>query len=265
MKEKPDVQHRTNTNQNQIEFPGSNLFRELENKKKSVFILQNTDIPQSLIIKAQKLSHNNPYHNFGHQLGVAESAIRIAHAERLSQQEINLLAVVGLFHDAWHTGIPKPDDEEIAYEQMMKVVSDEELTNLWCTKDDIYKLIIATKFSLRGKCDWVLEKIIQDADMWCIAYGPYYMLYSTMWVVDEEHFSIDMYMEEEAKFVACLEQIDPQIYLSDWARQIFSDPRESLQQIIDWPEEVRIYAYSQRQEDISFEDFSKNISELIYR
>jgi hypothetical protein len=132
----------------------SNIFRELENKKKLVFILQNTDIWQSVIIKAQSLSNKNGYHNFGHELWVAESAIRIARAMWLSKETVNLLALVGLFHDAWHTGISKPDDEEIAYEQMMNMVTEEELANLWCTKDDVYKLIIATKFSLRGKCEW---------------------------------------------------------------------------------------------------------------
>lgn len=57
------------------------LSREMENKKKLEFILQNTDISQAIVIKAQALSHKNPYHNFGHQLGVAESAIRIALAQ----------------------------------------------------------------------------------------------------------------------------------------------------------------------------------------
>ncbi len=248
-----------------IDLPDSNLFRELENKKKLVFILQNTDIWQSILIKAQSLSNKNGYHNFGHELWVAESAIRIARAMWLSKDEINLLALVGLFHDAWHTGVAKSDDEEVAYQKTMEVVSEEELSNLWCTQDDVYKLIIATKFSLRGKCDWILEKIIQDADMWCIGYGPYYMLYSTMWLVDEEYASINNYLEDEAKFFAYLAKIDPQIYLSDWARQIFSDPRESLKQIAEWPQEVITYAYTQRYQDISFEDFSRNISEIIYR
>jgi len=40
------------------------------------------------------------------------------------------LALVGLFHDACHTGISKPDDEEIAYQNMMNIVSEEELVNL---------------------------------------------------------------------------------------------------------------------------------------
>jgi len=265
MREKPDVQSSPNTNKNQIEFLSSKLFREGENKKKLAFILQNTDISETVIIEAQKISNNNPYHNFGHQLWVAESAIRIAHAMWLSKQESNLLALVGLFHDACHTGISKPDDEEIAYQNMMNIVSEEELVNLWCTKDDVYKLIIATKFSLRGKCTWVLEKIIQDADMWCIGYGPYYILYSTMWLVDEEHSSIDNYIKEEANFFSCLEKIDPQIYLSDGAKMIFSDPRESLKQIAEWPQEVITYAYTQRYQDISFEDFSRSIADIIYR
>ena len=57
------------------------LSREMENKKKLEFILQNSDISQAIVVKAQHLSHKNPYHNFGHQLGVAESAIRIALAQ----------------------------------------------------------------------------------------------------------------------------------------------------------------------------------------
>jgi len=68
MREKPDVQSSPNTNKNQIEFLSSKLFREGENKKKLAFILQNTDISETVIIEAQKISNNNPYHNFGHQL-----------------------------------------------------------------------------------------------------------------------------------------------------------------------------------------------------
>jgi len=239
------------------------LFREIENKKKLLFILNNTDISESIIIKSQKLSNKNPYHNFWHQLWTTESAIRIAQAQWLSRKDINLLALVWLFHDASHEWITRVNDEEIAHEKMMELLSDEEIHQLWCVKEDIKKLILATKFSFRGKFDWILEKIIQDADLWWIWYGPYYMLYSTMWIIEEEWFSISDYINKEKEFISYLEEIDINIFLSDWARKIFIDPRESLKKISQWPQKVIDYAYNQRYQNISFDEFKKNIDYLI--
>ncbi|MCF7834496.1 HD domain-containing protein [Candidatus Gracilibacteria bacterium] len=252
-------------NEHKIELPTSKLFREIENKKKLSFILQNTDITQSIIIKAQKLSNKNPYHNFGHQLGVTESAILIAKAQGLPKKDINLLSLVGLFHDASHTGICRLNDEEIAYEDMMKLISNEEIKQLGCTKNDIKRLILSTKFSSRGQSDGILEKIIQDSDLGSIGYGPYYMLYSTMGIVDEYKFSILDYVNQEKQFISYLENINSKIFLSDGANQVFMDPRESLKQISQWPQEVIDYAYSKKYEDISFADFKKNIDSIINR
>lgn len=190
---------------------------------------------------------------------VAESAIRIAQAEWLSRKDINLLVLVSLFHDASHIWSTRLDDEKISYKNMIGLILDEEIKQLWCKKEDIEKLILATKFSLRGNIDWILEKIIQDADLWWIWYGPYYMLYSTMWIIEEKWILISDYINKEKEFISCLEKIDPKIFLSDWARKIFIDPRESLKQISQWHQGVIDYAYNNRDKDISFDDFQKNI------
>lgn len=239
------------------------LFREAENRKKLDFITKNSDISQNIIVKAQKLSNLNGYHNFRHQLWTAESAIRIALAEWLNRKEINLLALVGLFHDAWHWWITTPYDEENSYALTINSLNKEELKTLWCTTEEIKNLILATKFSLHWKLNWKREKIIQDADLWCIWYGPYYKLYSTMWLMDEEKISIDNYMSEEYKFINHLQKINPDIYLSDWAKKIFINPKNSLDIISKRPKKTLIYAYNHRYQEISFEEFSQNIDEII--
>lgn len=256
---------KTTPDKNQINTLSPKLFREIENKKKLDFVIQNSDINQKIIIKAQKLSNLNGYHNFGNQLWTAESAIRIALVEWLTRKEINLLALVWLFHDAWHWWITTPYDEEKSYELTINSLSEDKLKTLWCTATEIQNLILATKFSLHWKLDWKLEKIIQDADLWCIWYGPYYTLYSTMWLMDEEKISIDDYINEEYKFINHLQKINPDIYLSDWARKIFINPKDSLDIIAKRPKEALLYAYNQRYQDVSFENFSKNIDEIINR
>jgi len=194
MKESPETKNIHWTAMDYSEFLGPKLFRESENKKKLSFILKNSDITHSIIVKSQKLSNKNSYHNFWHQLGTAESAIRIAQAQWLSRTDINLLVLVALFHDASHSWVAHPDDEEKAYEDTMNILTSEELELLWCRVEDIKKLILATKFSLRWTCKGMLEKIIQDADLWSLGYGPYYMLYSTIGLMDELHGSIEEYV-----------------------------------------------------------------------
>ena len=152
------------------------LFREKENKKKIQFICQNSNIPQSIIIKAHALSNKNWYHNFWHQLWVAESVIRIAQATWLSNTDINLLAFASLFHDSSHIWINRWNDEEIAYNDMINVVSWDELEALQISHDKLKELILYTDFKLRWTNGSIMIQIIQDADLWGIWYGPLYVI-----------------------------------------------------------------------------------------
>lgn len=264
MKEKFETKNIIREGEEYTDFLNPKLFREIENKKKVAFILANSDINQSIIIKSERLSNKNFYHNFWHQLWTAESAIRIANAQWLSRKEINTLALVWLFHDAWHGWIENPNDEEMAYIEMENRITDDEMKKLWCTRTDIKRLILATKFSLRGQSDDVLERIIQDADLGAMWYGPHYMLYAAMWLMDELNIDIDKYIHKEKEFIDFLETIHPGIYLSDWAKKIFTNPRDNINIIAQRPEDALLYAYNQRYQNITFEFFSKNINQIIY-
>src|ERR1022692_359261 len=92
------------------------FFRVRENMKKIDFIVTNSNVTIEIIFKAAILTKRNPYHNFGHEIGAAEQGIRLAKAEHMTAEEINLIALSLLFHDADHRGIVRIYDEMHAVE-----------------------------------------------------------------------------------------------------------------------------------------------------
>lgn len=238
------------------------LFREGENKKKLLFILENTDISEDIVIVAQKLSNNNPYHNFGHHLGVAETAIMLAQAAECTRKQINLLALCGLFHDAGHTGIHDPQAEEYAYQLTRENFDDTMRDKLWCTPEQLHTLIIATKLEQRGKVNDILAQIIQDADIGAISRWPHYFLYATMGIVEEEKIDINDYIDKEQAFIDKLKQVNPDIFVSDIGQKILTNPQQSLDTIKKRGHWVIQEAYKIRKNDINFDEFCVHIEKI---
>ena len=247
-----------------LNFLGRKLFRKQENELKMKFITTHSDFDFSLFGTSHALSQPNNYHNFWHQIGVAEAAIKFAEAQWCSRAEINLLVVTALLHDAGHTGVAKLDDEMISVELAIRFLPAEACKKLGFTHEQLKNLILSTTFSQRGKYDRNLARIIQDADLGNVSFGPYYRLYASMWLADEFGGDYKKFIHQDQQwFVNYLESICPGGFLSEWARKVGSKLQESLDTILSWPEEVYDYVYNVRHDDILFVDFQKHIDDLV--
>lgn len=252
------------------------FFRVRENLKKIDFVLKNSGITLELIQKAAIVSKKNPYHNFGHEIGATEQGIRLAQAEERSIEEVNLIALALLFHDADHRGIVQFYDEMHAIELASTILisSDTKMIgehNSVLTK--MRELILGTIFpDGRAKHTNPMVWIIQDADLAHLGLGPIYWLWASMGLVDEfnrnrsdaltpENF-IHFEQEKFVKFLAGLSGTG-KIYLSHGAQKIFSDPLKDVEIIKNYPSRVIQYAYDVRREDVTLEEFTDHINSLL--
>lgn len=108
----------------------------------------------------QELSPTLTYHGYHHTLDVLDAALKIAAAENSSDEEIKLLRIAVLFHDAGFIYVYKNHEEkgcEMAREILPGFGFDEQQI------DVIAGMIMATKISRAPTTK--LEEIISDADL----------------------------------------------------------------------------------------------------
>jgi len=258
-------------------FIKSKLFRFRENEKKIWFIMQH-GIPFDTIRKACAYSIQNNFHSFGHELGVAEQAIKIALTENRNTDEVKVLGLIGLFHDAWHIGEQHIDDEMRAFELAKSAITQQDIQDFSRNHDKIISTIrdwiLATIFGQRGNRKAGLEKIIQDADLGHLWLGREYQLRSSMGLIDEwnagfqkawkpvispEHF-VRTDQEKFIQFLWTIDGVKNGVRLSDGAAKIYKNPFDYIDTLKSLPVEAIEYAYSVRHDDILFEDFKNKIS-----
>ena len=211
---------------------------------------------------------SNPYHNFGHALGVSETAITIAQAQNCSRREITIVALVGLKHDIFHQGIVALNDELIAAIKTNAKLTDNDIVQCGLTVADrpvIRDLIVSTTFTMHGKVRDSLAEIIQDADISYMGKGPYMYLYACMGLVDEfgkqSGTVIDpiVFIREKQKpfihYVVSLSPNKDTFFLSPGARKILHDPMEAVDVLLSWNDRVFRLAYDLYKVDISFDQF----------
>ncbi len=253
------------------------LFRKRENDRKIQFILENTDITVETFIKAATIAKRNPYHNFGHEIGACEQGIRIAMAENRIREEINIVAIALLFHDASHRGYVQLYDEmravymagEILDETDTAIIGPDHSKNM----KSIRELILATIFpGSRGKNLNPIEQIIQDADLAHLGLGWPYWLWASMGLIEEFNRDrntplspIDFIKNEQEKFINYLSSLsnNGNIYLSAGAQKIFKNPVEEVRHFATIPTSVIEYAHSVRYEDVTLEEFKVAINQLM--
>jgi hypothetical protein len=235
-------------------------------------ITKRTYIPLKIIFSAMTSYESNPYHNFGHALGTAETAITIAYLQGLSKLEATLVGLGGLFHDALRQGIANVDDELRAALKMLSKLSDADLA--LCNLQPLHRfvlrdLVVATIITLHGKVDNPLAKIIQDADISYMGKGPYMYLYACMGLVDEfsRQFGtptdpISFIRDKQKPFIDHIISLSPNkdtFFLSPGARELLQDPREVLEVILSWENRIFMLAYDLYKIDIDFDHFTKII------
>ncbi len=108
----------------------------------------------------RELPDNLTYHNLAHTKEVYEAATRIGKEENISDEELKLLQIAALYHDAGWT-FSDTEHEMMSCEIVMKYLPD-----FGFTKEEIEvicKLIMATRlpWSPEGR----LQEIIVDADL----------------------------------------------------------------------------------------------------
>lgn len=253
-------------------------FRIKEDSRKIGYILQNSDITLRTIKKAAEVSVANPYHNFDHQLGVAEQAIKLAKAEDRNRSEINLVGVIGLFHDAGFlvqkTSFPEIRSFWVA-ERMLdsfdtRIVSTDHSLVLTRIRDYILATAYPSARTIETRQD-PLKCIVQDADLAHLGQGPFYWVWASMGLLEEfnqvreEYISPEYFIRTtQEKFVKSLRELqEGRIFVSQGARKVFKDPVQSLKQIKKWPIEAINCAYAMRGLDIDIYQFESKISRFL--
>lgn len=239
-----------------------NLFRNNENLKKIKYVKENSDITDDIILIAKNLSINNWYHNFWHEIWVAETVIKLCKEENVDKKTLNLLVLAALFHDSWYTKQYEIDLEKLACNLCNTYIPNNVFKQLNITREDLNNLILMTKISNRSINNQEFIKILQDSDLWWLWYGPYYILYSCMWMIDEWIISLDNFIED-VKFFIKNNYKNWQFFLSKAWNDKLKDPMESLN-IIEWrPKSAIKIAYQLRNKDITFEEFKKEIDNIL--
>lgn len=105
------------------------------------------------------LSADHKYHDLAHTLAVRKSALQLAEAYRLSDEEKEILELAALFHD---TGFTIQYDQ---HEEKSKLIAEEFLKAQGVSQekiDKIKQLIEVTKVTVEPKT--LMEKLLKDAD-----------------------------------------------------------------------------------------------------
>jgi adenylate cyclase len=139
-----------------------NQSRDLNHKYRVKYLtLKFMDIQEELLDYLEgKLPENLYYHNIKHTIDVITEVELIGWAEGVSDEEVLLLKLAALFHDAGHTMSYKD------HEYFGTVMAREKLASYDFTKeqiDTVCRLIMATQ--MPPKPSDLLEKIICDSDL----------------------------------------------------------------------------------------------------
>ncbi|MEI8130437.1 MAG: HD domain-containing protein [bacterium] len=250
------------------------LFRVQENENKIHFILANTSISEGTLVKGAVVARKNPYHNYGHALGATEYAIKLAIAEGLTPQEINILGLSMIFHDAGHRGRVHLYDEMRAVQLADEIL---DLSDTQCvhgyTRESVTQnmrnLILDTMFpDARGQKLNPLARIVQDADLAHLGQGPEYWVWASMGLIEEFNLNRlhpltpqDFIVDEQEKFVNFLAKLSGSgdVYLSAGAKKIFRNPLEDVLAVKKYSLQAIEYAYNVRYEDVTLDEFKKQL------
>lgn len=160
-----------------------------------MFLLKNYSPEEKVVIQLldKELSHNLYYHGKHHTLDVFDAALRIASSENLTEDQIRLLRIAVLYHDAGFTRTYKNHEEngcEIVKAQLPAYGYTEKEIATICG------MIMATKIPQTPHN--LLEKIICDADLDYLGRDDFnrisHTLYEEMKIYVHVHNEKDWYL-----------------------------------------------------------------------
>lgn len=234
-----------------------------ENLNKVKYIKENSDINDEILRAAESVYSLSNKYNFLYQLWITETTIRLAKISNMDKKDINLLAIIALFNNIW---CKNNKDEEDIKENIHNLVKDripwKIIKDLDIDINKLYSVILSTQPEKRGQYDDEIYRIIQDAVLEWLWKGPYYLLYSSLWVLEEKWITSNNFIQFEEEFVKRIEKWW-EFYLSNAWKQFFNSPHDSIEVIKKRPEEVIWYAKTLIKQNIAFEDFVKKIDEFL--
>lgn len=149
------------------------------------------EVEEYIIARLKKeLPRDLYYHGLHHTLTVLKSALLIAEDEKLNDDDLLLLKVAVLYHDAGFVKVYKNHEEEGC--EMAK----HDLPQFGFTDEDIEKIcgmIMATKIPQNPKTQ--LERIIADADLEYLGTGNFESIGKTLY--DEIKIYLDIESERQ--------------------------------------------------------------------
>lgn len=254
----------------------SKTYRKRESRRKIFFVLKNTHLPLKIITQAASLLQKNEYHNLDHILSATEMGIKIAYAEGYTKEECTEIAFALLLHDAGHQGFMTPIDEKRSAGMIDDNFSEVDFKSMQLEKKSSLKRIqfkiMATVFAHRGQSTNPDARIMQDADLSHIGQGPYYWLWSSMGLLDEFNklrtpptTPVEFIREEQQAFLNYLKKCSypkGSIWLSGGGQYLLNEPDADLETINSWCNDVFIYAYTTRHDNLLISEFTKEIKKI---
>lgn len=253
-----------------------NIYRRQINEDHIRFILDNSTMHTQVMQKIMDLCVDNPYHNYGHTLGMMRTIIEISQAQAVDRKRIAQLLFAGGLHDTFHPGVATGTDELISALAMYEHITDRDLSLCGLSSADrpfIRDMIMATVFSKRGKIDDPMAFIIQDADIGYVGKDPYTYLFASMGLIDE--FTKTTFADpdptrfiriEQKLFIDMVIDMSPSkktFFLSEGAQKILVDPRQVLDRLLQWPDRIYWLAYDLRYADVSIDQFKTLIDRQV--
>jgi uncharacterized protein len=160
----------------------------------------------------ENLSPELLYHNIGHTLDVLDAALKISESEKISADEIRLLRIAVLFHDAGFVHVYK--NHEVTGCEMAR----EYLPGFGFTKAQITaicEMIMSTQIPQRPKTR--LDRIIADADLDYLGREDVYIIADKL----HEEMKLHNQLPDEKKWIPFqIDFLKQHQYFTDYSKGI---------------------------------------------
>jgi len=225
-------------------------------------------IDRTVFELAKELAPQDPYHNFGHELQVANTVIDLWEIQNKNKtkkdlQGLKLLVIAAIFHDAWYRMDEKKTKlwELKTCDILQEFLKDQTLQELGIKRKQLNSLILNTKLESHKTTVDELSQILQDADFGCFWYGPEYLLYTVMNLIDEGEITLDHFIDNERNFL--IKFLNRKVFVSKAGQAFFDNPFASIKTIESRWQDVINEAYRLREEKLTYSEFVEKLHAFI--
>ena len=226
--------------------------RQIEILKRKIIVSWLLD--EKIILDAEKLYNDNPYHNFLHALSVTNYVLELD-KNKFSPIEIRSLLVAWIFHDTGHT---------------WKAMELDEFTSLYNfrTTMDNYPEYIIDDSICRSAIIWTVfknrvtnknkyAKILADCDIWNIWEGiTEFMYYWTLLALEFDSSIENYFINIEKNYFLYLMNINKNIIITEEVRQILPNSLKTIKEFYNISIDKKLEMFDiLKNTDITLEEF----------